>query len=163
MTTDRTLFSSRARAEAPPRTGGRAPGPHGQPPPGEAQERQRPLSELARASWSMLEGHKGRVLVALAGLTLSSVIALIPPAGTKFAIDYVFTNAPGPAGLPPELGLPADARQLLWLLVAALMVVAAVQAILRVASNLGDHPPAKAAGIVPASASVPARDPPAAA
>ncbi len=133
--TDRTLISSRARAEVPPRVGGAARGPHGEPPRGPDTERQRSLADLAREAWAMVEGHKGRLVVAMVGLTLSSMVALVPPAGTKFAIDYVFTDKPGPSGLPPELGLPTDASGLLWLLVGALLVVAAVQASLQLFAN----------------------------
>lgn len=80
-------------------------------------ERQRSFWSLLAQFWRQLAGHRGNVLFALATLTVSTLLGLIPPAGTKFAIDYVLTEPPEP--MPDWLSalLPGMTRMgLLWLI-----------------------------------------------
>ncbi len=58
--------------------------------------------------------------------TFSAGAGLITPLSTKFAIDYVLADSPGPAGIPPWLGLPDDRRTLLFMVAGATVVVAFV-------------------------------------
>ncbi len=60
------------------------------------QDRQRTFWQLLGAFWQLLGRHRRSVLFALATLTLSTILGLLPPAGTKFAIDYVLTVPPHP-------------------------------------------------------------------
>ncbi|RMF43215.1 MAG: ABC transporter ATP-binding protein [Planctomycetota bacterium] len=88
----------RARKQAggaEPRAGGASPA-----------ARQRSFLQLLAAFWSAVGPHRGKVLAALATLTVSTLLSLIPPAGTKFAIDYVLTRLPHPlpAWLAPYAG-----------------------------------------------------------
>jgi ATP-binding cassette, subfamily B, bacterial len=77
--------------------------------------RQRTYWELLAAFWRQLGENRGKVILALATLTVSTVLGLIPPAGTKLAIDYVLTEPPMP--LPSRLVAyvgPLTRMQLLW-------------------------------------------------
>ncbi len=58
--------------------------------------RQRSFGKLLREFWRQLAGHQGKIVFALATLTVSTLLGLIPPAGTKLAIDYVLTQPPVP-------------------------------------------------------------------
>lgn len=83
----------------------------------EAGSRQRSFWGLFRSFWRELKGHRGKVGFALATLTVSTLLGLIPPAGTKFAIDYVLTEPPleMPSWLSAQL--PSLSRMgLLWLI-----------------------------------------------
>lgn len=51
--------------------------------------------------WKELGEHRRRVVLAMATLTISTLLGLLPPAGTKLAIDYVLTQPR--QELPPEL------------------------------------------------------------
>lgn len=75
--------------------------------------------QLLRAFLATLPGHATIVGFSLAMLTLSTLAGLVLPAAPKFAIDYVLTDQPGPAGIPDWLGLPDDRVALLALLAAA--------------------------------------------
>lgn len=59
-------------------------------------ERQRSLSVLLREFWKLLKGHQSRIAFALATLTVSTLLSLLPPAATKVAIDYILTVPPQP-------------------------------------------------------------------
>lgn len=61
-----------------------------------SKSRQRTFWELLTAFWRQLGAHRGSVLFSLATLTLATILGLLPPAGTKFAIDYVLTVPPHP-------------------------------------------------------------------
>jgi ATP-binding cassette subfamily B protein/subfamily B ATP-binding cassette protein MsbA len=54
----------------------------------------RSFFELFRSFWGMLRGHYNKLLVGVVTLTISTGLALIPPLGTKFAIDYALTKPP---------------------------------------------------------------------
>ncbi len=89
---------------------------------------QRTFWQLLRAFWKQLADHRGKVIFALATLALSTLLGLLPPAGTKFAIDYVLTQPPRP--LPPWLAsqLPGwSPMGLLWLIAGAVCVITLVQ------------------------------------
>jgi ATP-binding cassette, subfamily B, bacterial len=51
----------------------------------------RTFARLLREFWRLMRGHRRPVIVGLATLTVATILRLIPPAGTKLAIDYVFT------------------------------------------------------------------------
>jgi ATP-binding cassette, subfamily B, bacterial len=70
------------------------------------QKRSRSFWMLFAAFWGMLRGKRGRVVAALATLTVSAMLALTLPAGTKVAIDYIITDVPGPAGIPEWAPVP---------------------------------------------------------
>ena len=65
-------------------------------------ERQRGTSELFGEFLKLLTGHRSQVVLALSLLTVSIGLRLIPPLGTKLAIDSVLTEPPKPLPGPLE-------------------------------------------------------------
>lgn len=91
---------------------------------GEKEGRQRSFWELFQEFWKQLAGHRGKVIFALATLTVSTLLSLIPPAGTKFAIDYVLTEPPQPLPDWLSVSFPSISRMgLLWLIAGTVTVV----------------------------------------
>ncbi len=74
--------------------------------------------------WKELGEHRHRVVLALVTLTISTLLGLMPPAGTKLAIDYVLTEPR--QELPPEvsswLGNPQP-LQLLMIIALTVIVI----------------------------------------
>ena len=93
-------------------------------------ERTRGFWQLLKAFWGQLVGHRGKILFALSTLTISTLLGLIPPAGTKFAIDYVLTVPPKP--MPDWLAswLPSNISPmgLLWTISLAVVGITLIQA-----------------------------------
>lgn len=90
-------------------------------------ERQRGFVELFREFWRLLRGHRHQVIASLAILTFAVLLRLIPPAGTKLAIDSVLTDPPKP--LPSFLQswpLPSDPMQLLVAIAVLVTVVTVI-------------------------------------
>jgi ATP-binding cassette, subfamily B, bacterial len=119
------MHSSRRYAEYRRATRGRKPEKDGGrfhsegPPPIERKlgTGQRSFARLFVEFWRLIADHRRAVILALSTLTVGTLLGLIPPAGTKFAIDYVLTNPPREV---PEwlnrFNLPTDPKsRLLWL------------------------------------------------
>ncbi len=70
--------------------------------------RQRTFWQLLRQFWKQIGDHRGKVLTALATLTVSTLLSLLPPAGTKLAIDYVLTEPPQQIPVRVAAWLPTD-------------------------------------------------------
>lgn len=87
-------------------------------------DRQRTFWTLLKQFWRLLEGHRPKVFFALATLTVSTLLGLIPPAGTKLAIDYVLTEPPKqiPAWLS-QFTSGYSRMGLLWLIAGGVTVV----------------------------------------
>ncbi|MBY0262096.1 MAG: ABC transporter ATP-binding protein, partial [Phycisphaerales bacterium] len=83
-------------------------------------KRSRPFKVLFREFSGLLRGSRGRIALCLVTVTLSALFALITPASTKIAIDYILTNNPGPSGLPDWVPT-RDPKALLWYLGIGLM------------------------------------------
>lgn len=86
-------------------------------------ERDRGFWELLRAFWGLIAEHRSQVGVALFLLTIGIGLRLIPPLGTKLAIDCALTQPP--SALPDWLeALPRpDSRMGLLVAVAGVVVV----------------------------------------
>ena len=93
-------------------------------------DRDRGFWELIREFWRLIGPHHRQIYVALFFLTIAIGLRLVPPVGTKLAIDCVLTDPP--AALPAVLEsfeLPTDKMQrLLWIAIAvvAMTIVATV-------------------------------------
>ena len=74
---------------------------------------------LFAAFWGQLRGFRGRILFGLATLTLSTVLSLIPPLGTKIAIDCALTVPvkPLPDWIAAQVGEPSPGAILVWIAV----------------------------------------------
>jgi ATP-binding cassette subfamily B protein/subfamily B ATP-binding cassette protein MsbA len=83
---------------------------------------------LYRELYRLLTGHRLTLVLALSGLTLATLLKLIPPAATKAAIDYVLLAKP----LPPALAawspvpIPESPRMRLTVLVLVVLAVSVV-------------------------------------
>ena len=77
--------------------------------------------------WGQLRGFRGRIAFALATLTVSTLLSLLPPLGTKLAIDCALTvpSKPLPSWLASTLGNPSPFMILVWIagMVAAVTLV----------------------------------------
>ena len=79
-----------------------------------------------------MKGHRAAIAFALLTLTVVTATTLTIPASTKFAVDYIMTDTPGPQGIPDVIAsrLPSLEREdLLWTLGIAMTGVAAFSVI----------------------------------
>jgi len=76
----------------------------------------RSLWRLVRSFLALLRPHRVGVSIALATLTVSTLIKLIPPAVTKLVIDNVLPGKPLPAALADRFHLPSAGWPLLMAL-----------------------------------------------
>lgn len=100
------------------------------------RKRARGIFALVGRLWEMLAGNRWLVLAAMATLTIQSSSALLLPACTKVAVDYIITDQPGPTGLPrflPEWARDAANREaILWTLCGSMVVLVAVRLMLAI-------------------------------
>jgi ATP-binding cassette subfamily B protein/subfamily B ATP-binding cassette protein MsbA len=86
---------------------------------------QRSFIQLFLAFWGLTGRHRGLILASMGILTTATILGLLPPAGTKIAIDYVLTESPRP--VPDWLTLwhfPQSPRmRLVWLAAGIVFVV----------------------------------------
>lgn len=87
---------------------------------------QRPFLALLGDFLRLLRGQRLMLALCLLTLTASVGLGLLLPFSTKIALDYILTDNPGPAGIPPDLGLPTDRVALLQLVAASMVAIAAV-------------------------------------
>lgn len=92
----------------------------------------RPWKVLLRSFWSLIRSDRATLVASLVLLTVSTGIALITPASTKIVIDYVFTDKPGPTGLPAWLGLPTERVPLLWAIAGILLALTLLETAVRI-------------------------------
>lgn len=59
-------------------------------------DKERSFVELFGEFWRLIAGHRGTIVAALGFLTVGIALRLIPPLGTKLAIDSVLTRPPLP-------------------------------------------------------------------
>ncbi len=112
---------------------GKEPGPRKEKPPG-AEGQDRSLLRLLGELWRVLRGHRRAIAASLGLLSLATLLKLIPPAATKFVIDYVLTNRPLPASAPESFAaLPPRAR--LLALVGLVFAVSMVRVFVGLASR----------------------------
>ncbi|MFO1092382.1 MAG: ABC transporter ATP-binding protein [Planctomycetaceae bacterium] len=94
--------------------------------------RSRTAAELLREFWGLLGTERTPVLLALGTLSAATLLALMPPAATKFVVDYVLTDHP----LPPWLisrGFSAEDR---FGLLTAVVVTVIVASLARIALGI---------------------------
>ncbi len=109
--------------------------PHGSGAPAAVKlgNRQRGFLELFREFWGLLRGHRMPVVLALLTLTISTMLRLVPPIGTKLAIDSVLSNPrlPVPSYLQ-RFSLPEDPWQLMIVIGLVVTGVTAVATLVNV-------------------------------
>ena len=89
-------------------------------------DRHRSLGRLYRELFGVLRGHRRALIVALATLSVSTSLKLVPPAATKLVIDHVLLGNPLPASTPAWLPVPASPRGRLFALVGMVFAISVV-------------------------------------
>jgi ATP-binding cassette subfamily B protein/subfamily B ATP-binding cassette protein MsbA len=74
----------------------------------------------------LLAGHRLTIAAALGMLSLATLLHLVPPAGTKLAIDYVLAGRPLPPPWNERLPLPASPHGRLALLAVSVVIVSMI-------------------------------------
>ena len=75
----------------------------------------------------LLKGQRLPVAFALFTLTISTLLSLIPPAATKFIIDYVLTDHPLPPEISAWINVPQDRWQFLLMVVIGIIMISFVK------------------------------------
>ncbi len=88
------------------------------------KDRVRSAGDLVRRFFSLRSSFRPQSAWSLASLTLATLLGLIPPAGTKFLLDYVLTSQPLPESLVTWFPSLVDAAPKTLLLYTLLAVVA---------------------------------------
>ncbi|MDP6445854.1 MAG: ABC transporter ATP-binding protein [Pirellulaceae bacterium] len=89
------------------------------------KRRDRTAIELIRSFLGLLRGHRLSVGLSLATLTLATMLALIPPAASKFVVDYVLPEKPLPDSVPDWV--PRQSWPLLVLITVGVLVIGLVK------------------------------------
>ncbi|MEX1229878.1 MAG: ABC transporter ATP-binding protein, partial [Planctomycetaceae bacterium] len=95
-------------------------------PTGEPRKRLRSTRQLLKSFFDLLGDQKRSLVFALITLTISTLLGLLPPAGTKFVIDYVLTGVPVPQSLV-DWGLPSNHWNLLWFVAGGMVVISVIK------------------------------------
>ncbi|QDT08599.1 ABC transporter ATP-binding protein [Planctomycetes bacterium K23_9] len=114
------------------------PKPHGRSEhhPTKIGDRDRGFLELLSEFWRLISGHRRRVIASMALLTLGIVLKLLPPVGTKLAIDTALTTPPKtvPDWLD-TLPFPTDPMQRLIAIAVIVAVITLVATIVHLCSR----------------------------
>ncbi|MFM8724554.1 MAG: ABC transporter ATP-binding protein, partial [Planctomycetaceae bacterium] len=96
-----------------------------------ARDRVRSSGTLVREFLWLLRPYRRSLALALVTVTISTLLGLLPPAGTKFVIDYALSGRPLPAWLQafPSLATPV---RLLGAVVLVVTVVSLVRIVIHV-------------------------------
>lgn len=100
---------------------------------------ERPVSKRSRSFGTLLgeflkllQSQQRAMVIALSTLTVATLLALVPPAATKIAIDYVFSNAPLPPEWPEWAAFGGDRERLLVALAIAVVTISIVKSMVHV-------------------------------
>ncbi len=101
--------------------------PHGRQ---DAKHRDRSALELVRQFLWLLRDHRWSIIFSLATLTVGTLLALVPPAATKFVVDNVLGKVPLPDSIPSWV--PREPWPLLLLICGIVLTISVMQIILHV-------------------------------
>lgn len=124
IVSSRHRFTQHRAESRRPKTEGEAP-PHGEEK--RRSRRVRSTTQLVRQFWKLLKGQRLLIGFALATLTISTPLGLLPPAATKFVIDYVLGGKPIPEWLSSRLPLAASPWNLLLVITVGVFIVSIVK------------------------------------
>lgn len=91
----------------------------------ESGERERSASALIGSFLRLLKPHWAKLAASLATVTLATGLALVPPAATKFVVDFVLADKPLPANVPAWV--PRDRHELLLLITGGVLLLTFVK------------------------------------
>jgi ATP-binding cassette subfamily B protein/subfamily B ATP-binding cassette protein MsbA len=99
--------------------------------------RHRSLPRLYRELYGLLTGYRAALALAIAALTVATLLKLIPPVATKAAIDYVLLSKPLPDWLTSHspVTIPESRRVQLGMLVAIVFAVSVLGKFLGLSSR----------------------------
>jgi ABC-type multidrug transport system fused ATPase/permease subunit len=97
----------------------------------DAKPRSRSFFELFVEFLHLLRGYRSSIVLALATLTISTLIKLVPPLSVKLTIDYILPKKPLPAEWSEQYHLPTDRVQLLLLIGAVVITTSLVASVIR--------------------------------
>src|SRR5690606_37837709 len=103
---------------------GDAPGKH------RITRRERTAMGLVRSFLGMLKGYRAATAFALGTLTVATILALIPPAATKFVVDWVLNGQPLPQWVPDWM--PRDPWPLLLTITGIVIAISLVKMLLHI-------------------------------
>ena len=89
--------------------------------------------QLVRAFLNLLKPHRVAISFSLATLTVSTLFALIPPASTKFVVDYVLSDVVMPESIPAWV--PREPWPLLLSIVLGVIIVTVLQIVFRISGR----------------------------
>ncbi|HTN76099.1 MAG TPA: ABC transporter ATP-binding protein, partial [Pirellulaceae bacterium] len=95
----------------------------------------RSFGELLWEFLKLLRGHRTSIGIALATLTVATVLKLLPPLATKLVIDQVLTNEPIANAWPVWLPLPADRYQMLLVVGAVVTAISLIATIVHLSGR----------------------------
>lgn len=96
----------------------------------QSTQRDRSSWELVRSFLGLLKVHRRSMILSLLTLTVATLLALVPPAATKFVVDYVLDKKPLPVSLPEWV--PHEP----WPMLVFITVVVIVISMIRVALQI---------------------------
>ncbi|MGI9474679.1 MAG: ABC transporter ATP-binding protein [Rubripirellula sp.] len=109
---------------------------HGDRNPKKLGEKDRKFWELFTQFLKLISGHRRQIMTALALLTVGIGLRLIPPLGTKLAIDSALTAPPKPLpGWLASLSLPTDPMDLLLTIAAVVVGVTMLSTVVHLSSR----------------------------
>ena len=97
-----------------------------------SKDRVRSARELVWRFFQLLSPYRRQMIWILLSLTASTLIGLLPPAGTKFIIDYGLSGRPVPAPLLRRFPSLADAQRLLLVTVLAVSAISLLKIIVHI-------------------------------
>ena len=96
------------------------------------RERVRSAKELLFRFFGLLKPFRWQVVWILGSLTISTMLALIPPAGTKFLVDYVLSGKPLPTEIARRFPSLVDRKQLLLVTVLAVVAISLLKIVVHI-------------------------------
>lgn len=85
---------------------------------------------LLKEFWKLLRGFHTRIYFALMTVTVSTLLALIPPYATKFVVDNILGSEPIPEFLQRYLPSDPGKRQMLWFVAIGIMVFTSISVLI---------------------------------
>ena len=94
------------------------------------RRRERSAWVLVGGFFEQTRGHRTAILFSLGTLTVATLLALIPPIATKFAVDHVLGEIPLPEGVPEWV--PRERWPLLLFIVGGVLVISFIKLVIHV-------------------------------
>lgn len=88
--------------------------------------------QLIRSFGQLLRPQIASMALALATLTVSTMLGLVPPAATKFVVDYVLGDKPLPQQLASFSWLPTNRWELLLLVTGGMLAISLLKIVLHI-------------------------------